>query len=48
MLSRDNGQVFELSAASKTAGPIVDITQGEGDTLLVVGPRGIKSVALAQ
>ena len=48
LLSRDNGQVFELSPASKTAGPIVDITQGEGDTLLVVGPRGIKSVALAQ
>lgn len=48
MLSKDNGQVFALSPASKTVGPIVDITQGEGDTLLVVGPLGVKSVTLAK
>jgi len=48
LLSKDDGFTFSMSPASGTVGPIFDLTQGEGNTLLVAGPRGIKSVTLAQ
>jgi photosystem II stability/assembly factor-like uncharacterized protein len=48
LLSSDNGSNFTMSPASGTVGPIFDLTQGEGNTLLIAGPRGIKSVTLAQ
>lgn len=48
LVSKDNGFVFQMSPAAGTVGPIFDLTQGEGNTLLVAGPRGIKSVTLAQ
>ena len=48
LLSKDNGFTFTMSPVAGTAGPIFDLTQGEGDTLLLAGPRGIKSVSLAQ
>ncbi|MCP5129745.1 MAG: hypothetical protein H6985_09210 [Pseudomonadales bacterium] len=46
LVSDDDGFVFTMSPASGKAGPIFDLTQGEGDTLLVAGPKGIKSVTL--
>ncbi len=48
LVSKDNGVDFQMSPAAGTVGPIFDMTQGEGSTLLVAGPRGIKSVTLAQ
>jgi len=48
LVSKDNGDSFTMSPASGTAGAIFDLTQGEGNTLLLAGPRGIKSVTLAQ
>jgi photosystem II stability/assembly factor-like uncharacterized protein len=48
LLSKDDGFTFTMSPVSGTVGPIFDLTQGEGNTLLVAGPRGIKSVTLAQ
>lgn len=48
LVSTDNGLSFQMSPAAGTAGPIFDLTQGEGDTLLVAGPKGIKSVTLKQ
>jgi photosystem II stability/assembly factor-like uncharacterized protein len=48
LVSKDNGVDFQMSPAAGTVGPIFDLTQGEGNTLLVAGPRGIKSVTLAQ
>jgi photosystem II stability/assembly factor-like uncharacterized protein len=48
LVSKDNGFKFAMSPAAGTAGPIFDLTQGEGSTLLLAGPRGIKSVSLAQ
>jgi len=48
LLSKDEGFTFAMSPVSGTVGPIFDLTQGEGNTLLVAGPKGIKSVTLAQ
>ncbi|MCB1707990.1 MAG: hypothetical protein KDI10_04535 [Halioglobus sp.] len=48
LVSKDNGSVFTMSPAAGTVGPIFDMTQGEGNTLLLAGPRGIKSVTLTQ
>ena len=48
LLSKDDGFNFTMSPASGTVGPIFDLTQGEGNTLLVAGPKGIKSAVLAQ
>lgn len=48
LVSKDNGFTFGMSAASGTAGPIFDLVQGEGDTLLLAGPRGIHTVTLEQ
>jgi len=46
--SKDNGLKFQMSPAAGTVGPIFDMTQGDGQSLLIAGPRGIKSVTLAQ
>ncbi len=48
LVSKDNGFKFAMSPVAGTAGPIFDLTQGEGSTLLLAGPKGIKSVSLAQ
>jgi photosystem II stability/assembly factor-like uncharacterized protein len=48
LLSNDNGNNFSMSPASGTAGRIFDLTQGEGKSLLVAGPKGVKSVTLEQ
>jgi photosystem II stability/assembly factor-like uncharacterized protein len=47
MISKDDGLSFSMSPAAGTAGPIFDIAQGEGDKLILAGPRGIKSATLA-
>lgn len=46
LISTDNGLSFSMSPAAGTVGPIFDLTEGEGNTLLVVGPKGVKSAKL--
>jgi photosystem II stability/assembly factor-like uncharacterized protein len=46
LVSKDDGANFSMSPAAGTVGPIFDLTQGEGDTLLLAGPKGIKSASL--
>jgi photosystem II stability/assembly factor-like uncharacterized protein len=48
LVSTDDGLSFTMDPASGTVGPIFDIAGGAGEGLLVVGPRGVKSVTLAQ
>ena len=48
LLSEDDGFTFSMSPVSGTAGPIFDVAQGEGDTLLLAGPQGINMVTLKQ
>lgn len=48
LVSTDEGLSFTMDPASGSVGPIFDIAEGAGDSLLVVGPRGVKSVTLAQ
>ena len=48
LVSKDDGKSFAMSPASLTVGPIFDLTQGTGNSLLVAGPRGIKSATLPQ
>ncbi len=48
LVSRDNGVSFTMSSASGTAGPIFDVIDGAGSTLLIAGPRGIKTATLEQ
>ena len=48
LVSDDNGLSFSLDPASGTVGNIFAITEGEGNTLLIAGPRGIKTATLAQ
>jgi len=48
LVSKDDGRSFSMSPASFTAGPIFDLTQGAGNTLLIAGPKGIKSATLSQ
>lgn len=46
LVSTDNGLSFSLNPASGTVGPIFDMLQLEGNTLLVAGPYGIQTVTL--
>jgi photosystem II stability/assembly factor-like uncharacterized protein len=48
LVSKDDGKSFAMSPASFTVGPIFDLTQGAGNSLLIAGPRGIKSATLSQ
>lgn len=48
LVSKDDGFSFSMSPAAGTVGPIFDLTPGEGDNLIVAGPKGIKSATLAQ
>lgn len=48
LVSDDNGLSFSLDPASDTVGNIFSMTGGEGNTLLIAGPRGIKTATLAQ
>ncbi len=48
LVSKDNGLNFTLDPASGTVGPVFSMAQKEGHALLVTGPKGIKSVTLAQ
>lgn len=48
LVSDDNGLSFSLDPASGTVGNIFAISEGEGNTLLIAGPRGIKTATLAQ
>ena len=48
LVSKDDGFSFSMSPAAGSVGPIFDLTPGEGDTLIVAGPNGIKSATLAQ
>jgi len=47
LVSDDNGFSFHLDPASDVTKRIFALTQGEGDTLLIAGPKGIRSVTLA-
>ena len=48
LVSKDDGKSFAMSPASLTVGPIFDLTEGTGNSLLVAGPTGIKSATLPQ
>ena len=48
LVSKDDGKSFAMSPASLTVGPIFDLTQSTGNSLLVAGPTGIKSATLPQ
>jgi photosystem II stability/assembly factor-like uncharacterized protein len=48
LVSDDNGISFSLDPSSGTVGNIFSLTEGEGNTLLIAGPRGIKTATLAQ
>ncbi|MCB1698731.1 MAG: hypothetical protein KDI21_12850 [Halieaceae bacterium] len=48
LVSKDNGQSFTLDPASGTVGPVFDIAEGDDHSLLVAGPKGIKTVTLAK
>ena len=48
LVSKDDGFSFSMTPAAGTVGPIFDLTPGEGDNLIVAGPKGIKSATLAQ
>lgn len=48
LVSDDNGLSYVLDPASGTVGNIFSIVEGEGSTLLIAGPRGIKTATLAQ
>jgi photosystem II stability/assembly factor-like uncharacterized protein len=45
LVSTDEGFTFTLAAASPQ--PIFDMAEGDGNTLLIAGPKGILSVTLA-
>ena len=48
LTSTDNGQSFAMNPASGSVGLIFDIAEGDDHSLLVAGPKGIKTVTLAQ
>lgn len=48
LVSIDDGVSFKMDPASGSVGPIFDLVQSQGDALLIAGPKGIKSVTLAQ
>tara|TARA_R110001592_G_scaffold337300_1_gene623558 strand:+ start:165604 stop:166689 length:1086 start_codon:yes stop_codon:yes gene_type:complete len=48
LMSKDDGLSFVMTPASYTAGPIFDLTPGAGDSLIIAGPKGIKSATLPQ
>tara|TARA_R110001599_G_scaffold353188_1_gene590628 strand:- start:68113 stop:69198 length:1086 start_codon:yes stop_codon:yes gene_type:complete len=48
LVSKDNGFTFTMSPASFTVGPIFDLTPGAGNSLIIAGPKGIKSATLSQ
>lgn len=47
LVSTDDGFSFTMSPASGSAGPIFDLTEGDGNTLLLAGPKGMHTVPLA-
>ncbi len=47
IVSKDNGLSFTMSPAAGKVARIFDMAEGEDDNLLVVGPYGVKSIALA-
>jgi photosystem II stability/assembly factor-like uncharacterized protein len=47
LVSADDGLSFSKSPVSISGESIFDLTEGEGGTLLLAGPKGIKSVTLA-
>lgn len=48
LVSSDNGLSFSLDPASGTVGPVFDFAEGEDNSLLVAGPKGIKTVTLSR
>lgn len=48
LVSKDDGDSFSMDPASGTVGPVFDIAPGEGNDLILAGPKGIKSATLAQ
>lgn len=48
LTSTDNGLSFAMDPASGTVGLIFDIAEGDDHSLLVAGPKGIKTVTLAK
>ena len=46
MVSTDDGLSFTMSPASGKVAPIFDMVEGEDDNLLIVGSKGVKSIAL--